>query len=113
MYRILIALWYKYSTIALKRCTSDFKGIVGHLDICDLLTTFRGTEDNTTLVEQLYDFVREIQTTFQRLLNDSLATFVCDFGNFFDFQNDYQDIKRLSEMIFFATFYRLSWVKIP
>jgi len=54
----------KYSTIALKRRTSDFKGIVGHLDIGDFQTTFWRTEDNTTLVERLCDFVREIQTTF-------------------------------------------------
>nr|DAU09839.1 MAG TPA: hypothetical protein [Caudoviricetes sp.] len=46
-----------------------------HLDICDFLSTFWRTEDFTTLVEQLCDFVRGIQTTFQRLLNDSLATF--------------------------------------
>ena len=98
--------------MALKCRTSDFKGIVERLDICDFLTTFWRTEDITTLVEQLCDFVREIQTTFQRLLNDSLATFVRYLGNFFDFQNDYQNFKRLSGMIFFATFYRLSRVKI-
>nr|DAR87868.1 MAG TPA: hypothetical protein [Caudoviricetes sp.]DAT97262.1 MAG TPA: hypothetical protein [Caudoviricetes sp.] len=33
------------------------------MDICDFLTTFWRTEDITTLVERLYDFVREIQTT--------------------------------------------------
>nr|DAG02242.1 MAG TPA: Cyclic nucleotide-gated cation channel protein [Siphoviridae sp. ctmqu18] len=36
----------------------------------DFQTTFWRTGDITTLVEQLCDFVREIQTTFQRLLND-------------------------------------------
>nr|DAM62630.1 MAG TPA: hypothetical protein [Herelleviridae sp.] len=60
----------KYSTIALKRNTSDFKGIVGHLDICDFQTTFRRTGDITTLVEHLCDFVREIQTTLKQLFSD-------------------------------------------
>ena len=72
LYRILTALWYKYSTMALKRRTSDFKGIVERLNICDFLSTFWRTKDNTTLVEHLCDFVREIQTTFERL---SFATF--------------------------------------
>lgn len=65
--------------MTLKRRTSDFKGIVESLDICDFLSTFSRNRDITTLAEHLCDFVREIQTTFQRLLNDSLATFVCDF----------------------------------
>nr|DAI46360.1 MAG TPA: hypothetical protein [Caudoviricetes sp.] len=77
-----MALWYKYSTIALKRSTSDFKGIVERLNICDFLSTFWRTEDNTTLTEHLCDFVREIQTTFQRLLNDFPATFKRLFSDF-------------------------------
>jgi len=49
--------------MALKRRTSDFKGIVERLDICDFQTTFWRSEDITILVEHLCDFVREIQTT--------------------------------------------------
>nr|DAR87867.1 MAG TPA: hypothetical protein [Caudoviricetes sp.]DAT97263.1 MAG TPA: hypothetical protein [Caudoviricetes sp.] len=48
----------------------------------------------------------------KRLVSDFRLRLSSDFGNFFDFQNDYQNFKRLSEMIFFATFYRLSRVKI-